>query len=838
MIPNGNGLAAPVLFGPESGYGHSGAVFDEAFSDGAFRSHWKPLAQALHQIGPDELRVRQANARRILREHGTAHNFLGDHEGLDRPFELDLVPFIFPPDEWSTLERGLLQRTRLFNRALADLYGPRRLITADILPSSVVQANPLFLRSCVGIQPPAKVFLFLHAIDLARSADGRWWVLADHAQISEGLGYVIENRGLASRLVPEAFRARPVRGLEPFCHFIRESLHTFNPEAGEQRNVVVLAGAPGSQNYFEHAFLARHLRYPLIEGEDLTVRGERVFLKTLSGLQPVQVILRQLSDALTDPLELDPHSKEGVPGLLEAVRAGRVVVANAMGSGLMGAPALLAFLPSMCRFLLGEDLFLPSVATWWCGQSRERDFVLKQLDRLTVRAAFTASATERVSRPPASEIESMHLASALSHGPRHYVGQERVELSHVPAFVGSGLASRPMSFRAYVCWAGDRGMVLPGGLTRVWTPAELFSPARQSGGCSKDTWVLSNGCVDPEAGGGSQPEASVCGRAGAELPSRVAENLFWLGRYLERLEDTVRVVRCALARLLGKTREENSPELTASALLMMRLDLLPASQAGTLETVQLEKGILGLVHQTHRLGTVRDIIGRLRRIALVVRDRFSNDTWRIFNKLQSDPDTDRNSASHAMQLLNTIVFDLAAFSGLQMENMTRGPGWRFLDLGRRLERAVNMITLGQAVIELEGTGHCMAELMLEIADSTMTHRRRYFATPQAATVLDLLWLVEDNPRSLVYQLNTVASHLDHLPEVFASDPSLPGMDGLRRSLETMRNMSLEMLSAPRALDASGPIVPELLEVARQMRGLSDDLTHRYFSHSLARCSSM
>ena len=840
MIQPGNGSAAASLSRPWAEYDPGDGAFDEAFSEGRIRSHWEALAQALDQLGPDELRLRQENARRILREHGAIHNVHGDNQGMDRPFDLDLVPFILPSDEWSALEQALLQRTRLLNLLLADLYGERRSIEAEVLPPAVVQANPLFLRPCNAIRPPGGVFLLLHAIDLARAPDGRWWVLADHAQAPSGLAYAIENRGVISRLLAEPFRESPVLRLEPFVRFMIEALRRFGPGSGEPSNVLTLAEGPSQDDYFEHAYLARHLGLPLIEGEDMTVRGDRVFLKTLSGLQRVHVILRRLGDTQVDPLELDPASKVGVPGLLEAARAGNIAIANAPGSGLVEAPAFLAFLPGLCRFLLGEDLLLPSVATWWCGQANERDYVLRHLDRLMVRPAFAASGADRVIGPVMAEAEWKRLAAAVSEAPRRYVGQEQVGVSRVPTMTPSGLVSWPMRFRAYVCWSGEKGMVLPGGLTRVWNPAAASMPVILSGGASKDTWVLSPTPVDSGVGGAPWAAAPVAGvRVRAEIPSRTADNLFWLGRYIERLEDTVRVLRCALARLLGETRYENSPELTAVAHLLMRLDLLPSAFAGRFEVTTLEREILALVHQTHRLGTVRDIVGRLWRVALVVRDRFSIDTWRIFNKLQSDPSAHAGGGepNHAMQLLNSLVFNLAAFSGMQMENMTRGSGWRILDLGRRLERAVNMITLSQAALHLDALDQTTAELILEIADSAMTYRRRYFAAPQTPPAFELLWVDGSNPRSLVYQLDAVAGHLARLPEDFASAWSLPGSDALERGRTTLRALNLEALAAPHALDPSSSVARVIADIARDLRLLSDALAQRHFGHSPTRCSS-
>jgi uncharacterized circularly permuted ATP-grasp superfamily protein/uncharacterized alpha-E superfamily protein len=832
MTQAGHGSRTAPPTGAWVAYVPAVGAFDETFAEGRIRAHWEPLFAALAEIGPSEFRTRQESARRILREHEAIHNGRADHEGNDRPWDLDLVPLILPAEEWSELEQGLVQRSRLLNFILADLYGPRRAIEAGVLPAEVVQSNPAFLRACAGLRMP--VPLFLHGTELARAPDGGWWVVADYAQAAPGLGYALEHRGVSSRLLPEAFRPSHARPLERFIRFIRDELHAFPREAGETPKVVLLAGAPGHEHYFEHAYLSRHLGLPLVEGEDLTVRGDRVYLKTLSGLQRVHVVLRLLDDARADPLELDAASTEGVPGLLEATRAGQVVVVNPPGSALVEAPAMMAFLPGLCRFHLGEELRIPSVATWWCGQPGERSHVLDNLDGLIVRPAFGLSGADETLGDAGGSP-----GRAISEAPGHFVGQEEVHLSCAPTWVSSGIAPWPMRLRTFTCWSATGAMVLPGGLARVWNPAETFRPTQASGGAGKDTWVLSTVPVAPADRSGAWTMPTTCERVDTELPSRVADNLFWLGRYIERLEDTVRVLRCALVRLCEDVRDETSAELKAVARLLVRLDLLPAAFAGPFSMSALDRELEALTRRHHRLGTVPDLIDRLRRIALVVRDRFSSDTWRIFNQLQADPrvPAGRRQATQPVQLLNTLLFDLAAFSGLQLENMTRGAGWRFLDLGRRMERAVNMITLSQAVLELEAANQSAVELMLEIADSTMTYRRRYFAAPQLPAVLDLLWLDGTNPRSLLFQLEAVLDHLLHLPEDLASARSVPGSDAVHRGRATLRAMDLADLLAPQALEPSGTIPRALAGIAADLRHLSEALTQRYFSHSQTRCSS-
>jgi uncharacterized circularly permuted ATP-grasp superfamily protein/uncharacterized alpha-E superfamily protein len=826
MIQPGDGDTAPGSAMSDAGW----VSHDEAFSGGRARSHWRELLGALEKMGGGELARRREEIRRILREHAATLNH--HEEAIEHAESLDPVPFILPAKEWTLLERGLLQRTRLLDLALADLYGPRRLIDSGVLPAEVVQANPAFLRPCDGIRPAMGSFLFLHAIDLGRAPDGRWWVLGDHTQTPAGLGWALEAREVLAQAWPGAFQGHAVRPLEPFRAFVRDALRSGWDKASGSPNVVMLADGFAGCESFDRAYLSRHLGAPQVHGEDLTVRADQLFLKSLAGLQRVHVVLRQMHDERVDPLELDPASNEGAPGLVEATRAGKTRLVNALGSGLVEAPALFAFLPGMCRYLLGEELRLASVATWWCGQPRERGYVAEHRERLALRPAFSPDESAHL-------LESSALAnSSTAH---RLVGQEQVRLSLVPVVSETGSALWPMTLRVYVCWAGDVGMVMPGGLTRVWDPAGSQGPSSRGYRLTKDTWVLAH---EPVAGNGEGARAkgmAPVALASGELPSRVADNLFWLGRYLERLEDTTRLLRCALQRFPGEKGNAVPRELDVVVRLLARVDLMPLRFEAAYTLRELETESMSLIHQANRLGTLRDLGSRLRRIALVVHDRFSRDTWRVFNKLQHElTEVDVRPPApmaSAVRLLDLLVGNLAAFSGLQTENMTRGMGWSFLDLGRRLERAINMVTLSQAVVQLDAAGHDPGEPMLEVADSMITYRRRYAGAPRLPAILDVLWLDGSNPRSLMFQLDALLDQCARLPRDAAATDLLPNLDALRVGRTRLREMTLDQLAAPGAMETSGAIARVLTGVGRDLRQFSEALTRRYFTHVQTRCSS-
>ncbi len=816
-------------------YRPSGDVYDEMMADGQPRPHWRKLIQSYDQLGPQDRINRRDTAARILRENGVTYNVYGDTQGLGRPWALDLIPLVIPPDEWREIEAGLIQRSHLLNSILADIYGPQTLVQGGALPPALLYANPAFLRPCHGIVPPRNIFLFLHAVDLARSPDGQWWVLSDRTQAPSGAGYALENRIVLSRVSPDEFRECKVERLASFFQVMRDTLRSFSKRAN-QSNVVLLTPGPYNETYFEHVYLARYLGFPLVEGADLTVRDRRVFLKTLEGLQPVDVILRRADDTFCDPLELRADSILGIAGLTEAVRAGNVAVANALGSGAVETPALAAFLPGLCRRLLGEELKLPSVATWWCGQDKEREYVREHLSELVVKRAFGGNG-EPLFGAMLSAKERERLFRAMEAAPHDFLAQEQVALSTAPVLERGRMEPRPMVLRAYVCATPDGFVVMPGGLARFSTAPERLVVSMQSGGGSKDTWVISDGPVSQLTLLLPNTHIVRLERSATELPSRVADNLFWLGRYAERLEDTVRILRCLLVRLSGESGVEETPEVAALVQLMVDLDLFPARFRERYTLAAVEREACALIYQTQRLGALREVIGRLNNIAFALRDRFSADTWRILNKLQVDarPRPGRLPISETLALLNTLVVDLAAFSGMEMENMTRGHGWRFLEIGRRVERAANITTLVQGGLAVEARGLHPLETILEIADSSMTYRRHYFSQPQWAPAMDLLLANSSNPRSLAFQLNALADHSAHLPRETNSGRGLESrnIDAVRGLLE---DADWPKLAEDQLAGHNDDVTVLLSRMAAELRGLSDAISQQYFTHATTQVS--
>jgi uncharacterized circularly permuted ATP-grasp superfamily protein/uncharacterized alpha-E superfamily protein len=835
-ITNVQGAALPWKFLQE--YHPPVDVFDEMLAGpGILRSHCQAFVESLETIGPQEFASRRDNARRAIRENGVTYNVYGDPQGMDRPWELDMVPLIISPEEWTHLESGLIQRTQLLNLVLRDLHGRQEILRRGLLPPSLALANPAFLRSCHGIPVPRDIYLHMHGVDLARSANGQWAVLGDRTQAPSGAGYALENRLVLLHSLPEAFRGCHIHRLTSFFHAQRDALSTLVPTHGHAPKVVLLTPGPYNETYFEHAYLARSLGFTLVEGADLTVRDRRVFIKTLEGLQPVNVIFRRLDDSFCDPLELRGDSFLGIAGLLDAVRAGNVAVANALGSGLVETAAMLPFLPALCRHLLDEDLVLPSVETWWCGQPAHLAYVLDHLDQLVIKPAFPAKGREPVFGRKLTARERTGLAAAIGARPADFVAQAHVELSTAPVWHRHRLEPRPIVLRTYVAASGDSFVVMPGGLTRAASSQEVPVVSMQRGGGSKDTWVLSDGPVSALTS--LTPTDPIrLEPATTELPSRVAENLFWLGRYVERAEHIVRLLRSFVSRLADQDTIDDSHQVSALVRMLIDLHVLPEDLGHDTWLRKLEEDAIDLIGRQAPHTGLRNALNEVRRLASVVRDRLSIDTWRILNLLHQDMRVrhGRIQFEEVLSHLNRIITDLAAFSGMEMENMTRGHGWRFLNLGRRLERSVNLVAVLRSALNIAKTDDgAIVEPLLEIADSSMTYRRRYYAQPRLAPAFHLLLADATNTRGLAFQLGVVSEHIQGLPR----DPRAPSetredrlISHARQTLSEAEVVTRQPLTADHvvALDA------HLASIEDDLKAISDAVTYYYFSHAELRVS--
>ena len=808
-----------------------GGAYEESSVDGITpRPHWAGLMESLQSMGPAELSFRWTQAEQRIRENGITYNMYGDPLGSHRPWKIDLVPLLIPDEEWRFIEAGIIQRAELLNLVLEDVYHSQSLIKDGLLPAALLYPNPAFLRPLVGVKVSRASYLHMLAIDLARSPDGKWWVLANRTQAPSGSGYALENRLIVSELLPELFRTSNVQRLAPFFRAQRDAL----AQLSERNNprIVLLTPGPHNETYFEHSYLAKYLGFTLVEGADLIVRDRCVFIKTVNGLEQVDVILRRVDDDFCDPLELRGDSLLGVSGLVQAVVAGNVTVANALGSGVAESAAIMPFLPGLARHLLGDELKLPSVATWWCGQGSALDWVVDNLQSVVVKPAFSSLGMEPVFGSELATAEREMLIEHLRSSPHEYVAQEQVQLSTAPVWENEALQSRSLVLRTYVVNTGDGWLAFPGGLVRV-AEANGSVVSMQRGGHSKDAWVLSEGPVDTFSMLPPRNELVSLRRASLVVPSSVADNIFWLGRYVERAENQARILRSIIPRVHLADDAELGSLICLASCLGTRSARLADGKRGRPSFNALRRELLALLTDQNRTDGLGATLAEVSRIGDSVRERLSGDMMLLVSQLRSSVQAQKGTFLTSYTAMLTKCLELlSAFSGMERENINRGSGWLFLSLGRRLERAIYLTyELRHVTKPLAVENWAYLERLLEVADSTVTYRTRYFTHLQPLAVLDILMADEHNPRSLDFQL-------DHLAELYAKLPRNLSADlrAIQDAVSSLRNIDLQAITQRINTPSSYPVegYVEVDQFLARLQNLlpswSNNLSSHYFSH--------
>jgi uncharacterized circularly permuted ATP-grasp superfamily protein/uncharacterized alpha-E superfamily protein len=805
---------APLL----SGYRPLPGIFDEMVDhDGRVRAHWRPFLAMLAVLGPQEVNRRFAAADRHLHDSGVFYRVYEDPAGTERPWPLSHVPLLISAAEWQVLEAGLIERAELLEAVLADAYGPADLVREGRLPAAVIAGNPEFLRPLVGVAPPGGAHLRFYAVDVGRSPDGHWWVLGDRTQAPSGAGYALENRLAISRAMPDVYRELKVERLAPFFQAFQAELSALNRQ--DDSRVCVLTPGPMNETYFEHAYLARYLGFLLVEGEDLTVRDDGVFIRTVSGLKRAEVLVRRLDADFADPLELNARSRLGVPGLVQAVRDGTVVIANALGSGVVEARALLSFLPALAPAVLGRDLALPNVATWWLGQAKARDEIVDRLDDMVVASAFLGELPghgelREVLGATLEPHERARILDQIAHRGIDFVAKEAVTLSTTPVWRNGRLEPRPFTLRLFLARAGDGWRVMPGGFVRVADDADARAVSLQRGGSTGDAWVLSDKPV-AETTLLPAPDRITITRAIGALPSRAAANLFWLARYVERAEAALRLVR-ALVNRASDSDEATTLVVADICSLLAAWDAVPTD----LPNIKPVLAASAALQRRDLAGALPYLAGAAQSAASVIRDRFSPDAWRALtdlNELVGAPIDQAPAESAIFERSNEALRIIASFSGLAQENMSQTTGWRFLELGRRIERAIATCRFVRQFAFAKELSAAL-EVLLELADSQITYRLRYVMVAAPAPVVDLVVLDPNNPRSVAYQLARIEVHLAALPK--------RGDDG---RLSPPEQIATALATQIRTADAAALDVTTFVAMEASLMKLADVIAATYFT---------
>ena len=824
-----------------SGYTSAGP-FDELMAGGhVAAAHWSPLLASLEAYSHEQRleRIERINMR--VRETGIAHDLFADPSRNVQPWRLDLMPVLLPPAEWARIETAVVQRARLIELLLADIYGPQRLMKRGLVPPTLVFADSSFLRAVHGLAPTAARLQFL-AVDLARGPAGSWRIVDTHTETPAGIGYALANRTVLTHVCGDIFSASRALRLAPYFQRMQDALASRVNRADP--SAALLTPGPHHNDFFSHAYLARYLGMLLVESEDLRVEDGRVFLKTLDGLQPIDAIVRCVAGSACDALELDPGGFLGPVGLVQAVRRQPDIVVNALGTAIAENRGLGPYLPELARELLGESLVFPDTEKLWLGDANARRQAVQSLDSYFIRRAFEETARPgraAAARDPAklSGKDRMALIEEIELGGACLIAEEKVPLGTSPSYGPRGLEPKPFAMRVFATATPDGFIVMPGGLAMTVDPGASMALTAPEGE-SRDVWVQSNEPQPPfKSLWRPVMEAAEIQRGPREFPSRTADNLFWLGRYVEHADWTFRVLRNCLSRIEEDSGPRQSLRLARSALCGL-LERDRAAPVRLPEGLDEPRAISALANTlmtslSHDYGLPRTL-DHIHRVAGLTRDRLSQEAWRTLNAFHTGQRW-RASAfpttiGEQLDLIDAGLGVIAAFNGLSHENMTRNHGWSFLDMGRRIARAYNLADmLASAFSAPPAVQDDAASLLfvLELADSFITYRSRYRLDPALPLVLDLLIIDETNPRSIAFQLASIAQHIDTLPR---TGKGRGRTDVQRRALSLVNDVRLAdvgSLSEPGA-DGCRAGLAQLLETLTEgLPQLSDAITRRYFS---------
>lgn len=827
--------AAPGHFDELRGCAGAEHAPESIASSACLASDWAEFFHHTGRAGLRDMDRRMHSLQRQVRDNGITYNVYADAHGPQRPWAVDLFPLLLTPGDWQRIEAGARQRARLLDAVMADCYGPQALLRAGLLPSALVHGHPGYLRALHGVRPVGGTHLHIAAFDMARDARGDWWVVSQRTQAPSGLGYLLENRLLISRLFPEAFGQMRVQRLAATYHALLANLRAMSPE-GEDARIVLLTPGPYNETYFEHAYLARYLGLPLVEGGDLTVRGDRLFLRTLHGLQPVHGILKRLDDEFLDPLELRSDSRLGVPGLLQAIRAGHVLVANAPGSAFLESSALLGFLPALSQHLLGEELSLPSLPTWWCGEHAALRDALPRLAHSVIRPTWpgTPGLDGAVLGSTLSRTALQEWSRRIERQGSAFTVQGHLPLSQMPTWNGKRqrhpIVPCSTMLRVFaVCDGPQSWRVLPGGLARIAAEGHGIA-SMQRGGSSTDVWALTDGPVDATTLLPHQQSGPAVAQRSRQVASRAAENLFWLGRYTERTENTTRLARLALQCLSGEG-QTSRPLLAWIGAMATQHGMLPKDTTLAPQARRaFERALIaGLADTAHATGVGFNLRG-LRGAAACVRERLSQEHWSLIVRAEAEffqhlgaRGSEGEDVLEALRVLKTLSSHTAAMTGAQTDRMTRDDGWRLLSIGRHLER---LGFLADALARAIETGAVFEaggfEAVVALFDSTITFHAQYQLRRDMPALLDLLVIDHDNPRALAWVAQTLRGRIAKIEEAAGAD-ARPLVQGIPMP------PPLTVLCAQDNSHAA--LRAYLRQCVAGAWQLSDLLATRYFTHS-------
>jgi uncharacterized circularly permuted ATP-grasp superfamily protein/uncharacterized alpha-E superfamily protein len=785
--------------------------------------------------GIQSLPARHDTMMRQVRDNGMTYNVYANADQPQRPWSLDLLPLILSSLDWQQIQTGVLQRMRLLEGIMSDVYGMQHLLKQGALPYALVQGHPGYLHAMHGSAPVGGRYLNLAAFDLVKGPDGCWWLLSQRTQAPSGLGYLLENRQIISNQFSRAFESMPVRALADSYRSFVNALK-LRTQAGMQAHIALLTPGPYNETYFEQAYLARYLGLSLVQGNDLLVRDEKLYLKTLEGLKPVHGLLKRVDDDWLDPLELRAESTLGIPGLLQAVRAGNVLVANTPGSGFLESNALLGFLPQLSRTLLQEELLLPAIPSWWCGEPAALHDVLPRLQDCVIKPTYPYAPGCKSFEPVMGhKLDWRGLdewRARIQSDPEAHTVQGFLPLSHTPTFANlQSMPSRPVILRVFVLANEEGGwQVLPGGLARLGTQTGIAS--MQQGGSSADVWVLSPGSLQqtqtlaPEVAFVASPQKHRL------VTSRAAENLFWMGRYSERTENTLRLSRLALETLNSEAQHSAPLIEWLNSLCVSHGLVVPGVPQAQQSRRVFERSLIAGFWDTQHTTGVGYNLRAIKLAAASVRERLSPEHWTLIEQTENaffkpqSQDAPVASSVWAQQLLSRTSQSMAALTGAQTDRMTRDDGWRLLSIGRHIERLDFLAHALHRALETQ----CLQtqagfDAVLALFDSTISFHAQYQQSRTLGALLELLLTHTDNPRALGWVAQTLRGRLAKMGHLAQG-----ATEEMSKQIPVLSALDLAILS-PDGRHHSEALLQVLNDCRQTARTVSDQLNSLFFSHS-------
>lgn len=752
--------------------------YDEVLkSNMTINPNWEKVLSNLTQMGTETLISKQNEMDWLMDENGVTYNVYNDPKGMHRAWELNIVPFLIHQKEWETVEKGIKQRSELLNLILKDIYGKRELIKNGIIPAEVIYAHRGFLRQCDQIQYKTAKTLLIHSADLARGPDGRMWVVNDRTQAPSGMGYALENRYSTNRILPDIFKDINVKPPSDFFFNFNQMLIEAAPQNKDNPNIVILTPGPLNETYFEHAYMSSFLGYPLVAGNDLVVRSGKVWMKTLKELKQVDVILRRVDDVFMDPLELREDSYLGVAGLLDAVRQKNVTLVNPIGSGVLENSGLIPFMNAICKYFFKEELILPQIASWWCGQEKERNYVLNNLTNLVVKRIDRSKRESIFFCEFLSANKLEKLKKEILSNPYSFVAQEKISFSTAPDFVKDKLEPRKVMCRTFSIAHKNGYSVMPGGLVRVAAERENLFVSNQRGGVSKDFWIVTNQPQTNTQNYTWDNSRSISVSGINDLPSNTAENLFWSGRYLGRALVTARFLRTVLNKMNSEHYNQGKSESESLLCLLQSVTNITSTFPGFIGEEGEEaledplKEILSLMIDKDRMGSFAQTLSSFNHSYYSLRNLWSKDMWRVFDGIQKiwkkfEEEDDKTSTPVLTKVLDRIITRLIAFMGLIEESILIDQGLLLYFIGLQTEQAMMNIEKCRSLLVVnykEQAQYEILESVLNSHESLNIYRYSYRSYLSIENVINLVLLDKDYPKSLTYQLRRIQKDIDRLP---------------------------------------------------------------------------